>query len=187
MFHRMIISLVRVVANTFFRRIDVVGLENIPADGPVIFAGNHPNALMDGWLLIAKCERWALYFLADAKLWQYRMLVPMLNATGAVPVVRREEHDGKVDNQQAFEKVYEIIESGKCMGIFPEGISHAESQLVKLKTGTARIALAVAARGNTNVKIVPCGLNYIHRHLFRIQVLIVFGEPIDFSEKLAHD
>ncbi|MCH8140701.1 MAG: hypothetical protein IH908_03790, partial [Proteobacteria bacterium] len=57
-------------------------LENIPADGPVIFAGNHPNALMDGWLLIAKCERWPLYFLADAKLWQYRMLVPMLNAAG---------------------------------------------------------------------------------------------------------
>jgi len=187
MFHRMIISLVRVVANTFFRRIDVVGLENIPADGPVIFAGNHPNALMDGWLLIAKCERWPLYFLADAKLWQYRMLVPMLNATGAVPVVRREEHDGKVDNQEAFEKVYEIIESGKCMGIFPEGISHAESQLVKLKTGTARIALAVVARGNTNVKIVPCGLNYIHRHRFRSQVLIEFGEPIDISEKWVHD
>ena len=53
MFHRLIISLIRIVANTFFRRIDVVGLENIPAEGPVIFAGNHPNALMDGWLLIA--------------------------------------------------------------------------------------------------------------------------------------
>ncbi|MCH8302096.1 MAG: 1-acyl-sn-glycerol-3-phosphate acyltransferase [Proteobacteria bacterium] len=187
MFHRLIISLIRTVANTFFRRIDVVGIENIPAEGPVIFAGNHPNALMDGWLLIAKCERWPLYFLANAKLWNYRMLVPILRATGAVPVYRREDHDGEVDNQQAFEKVYEIIESGKCMAIFPEGISHAESQLVKLKTGTARIALAVAARGKTHVKIVPCGLNYIHRHRFRSQVLIEFGEPIDVGEKWLRD
>ncbi len=187
MFHRLIISLIRTVANTFFRRIDVVGIENIPAEGPVIFAGNHPNALMDGWLLIAKCERWPLYFLANAKLWNYRMLVPILRATGAVPVYRREDHDGEVDNQQAFEKVYEIIESGKCMAIFPEGISHAESQLVKLKTGTARIALAVAARGKARVKIVPCGLNYIHRHRFRSQVLIEFGEPIDVGEKWLRD
>jgi glycerol-3-phosphate O-acyltransferase/dihydroxyacetone phosphate acyltransferase len=187
MFHRLIISLIRIVANTFFRRIDVVGLENIPSDGPVIFAGNHPNALMDGWLLIAKCQRWPLYFLANAKLWKYRLLGPILEATGAVPVYRREEHDGEVDNRQAFEKVYEIIESGKCMGIFPEGVSHAESQLVKLKTGTARIALSVAARGNTNIRIVPCGLNYIHRHRFRSQVLIEFGEPIAIGEKWVRD
>ncbi len=187
MVQRIIVSLIRIVANTFFRRIDVVGIENIPADGPVIFAGNHPNALMDGWLLIAKCERWPLHFLANAKLWNYRLLVPVLNATGAIPVYRREEHDHQVDNQQAFDKVYEIIESGKCMGIFPEGISHAESQLVRLKTGTARIALAVAARGKTSVKIVPCGLNYIHRHRFRSQVLIEFGEPIVVGEKWLRD
>jgi glycerol-3-phosphate O-acyltransferase/dihydroxyacetone phosphate acyltransferase len=179
----MIISLVRIAANTFFRRIDVVGLENIPADGPVIFAGNHPNALMDGWLLIAKCGRWPLHFLGDAKLWNYRMLRPILDATGAVPVYRREEHGGEVDNRQVFEKVYEFIEAGKCMGIFPEGISHVESQLVKLKTGTARIALSVSARGKTSVTIVPCGLNYIHRHRFRSQVLIEFGEPIIIDEK----
>jgi glycerol-3-phosphate O-acyltransferase/dihydroxyacetone phosphate acyltransferase len=183
----LIISLIRIVANTFFRRIDVVGFENIPADGPVIFAGNHPNALMDGWLLIAKCGRWPLHFLGDAKLWNYRMLAPILNATGAIPVYRREKHDGEVDNQQAFEKVYEIIESGRCMGIFPEGVSHVESQLVKLKTGTARIALSVSARGKTGVTIVPCGLNYIHRHRFRSQVLIEFGEPIVIGEKWLSD
>jgi len=187
MIQRFVVSLIRMVANTFFRRIDVVGLENIPADGPLIFAGNHPNALMDGWLLTAKCGRWPLHFLANAKLWKYKLMGPLLDATGAVPVYRREEHDGEVDNQQAFDKVYEIIESGKCMGIFPEGVSHAESQLVKLKTGTARIALEVAARGRANVKIVPCGLNYIHRHRFRSQVLIEFGEPIDIGEKWLRD
>jgi len=178
MVHRMVIALIRIIANTFFRRIDVVGIENIPEDGPVIFAGNHPNALMDGFLLIAKCGRWPLHFMANAKLWEYKLLGPVLNAIGAVPVYRREEHDGDMDNQKAFERLYEVIESGDCMGIFPEGISHAESQLVKLKTGAARIALSVSARGKADVRIIPCGLNYIHRHRFRSQVLIEFGEPI---------
>ena len=183
MFHRMIISLIRTVANTFFRRIDVVGADNVPADGPVIFAGNHPNALMDGFLLIAKCGRWPLHFMANAKLWEYGLLAPMLGAVGAVPVYRREEHDGDVDNSHAFQKLYDIIESGNCMGIFPEGVSHVESQLIKLKTGTARIALSVAARGKVVVRIVPSGLNYIHRHRFRSQVLIQFGEPIVIDDQ----
>jgi glycerol-3-phosphate O-acyltransferase/dihydroxyacetone phosphate acyltransferase len=187
MFHRIVISLIRVIANTFFRRIDVVGIENIPLDGPVIFAGNHPNALMDGFLLIAKCGRWPLHFMANAKLWNYRMLVPLLKSIGAVPVYRREEHDGEVDNQQAFDKLYEVIEAGNCMGIFPEGISHVESQLTKLKTGTARIALSVAARSKASVRIIPCGLNYIHRHRFRSQVLIEFGRPIVIGKQWVQD
>ena len=184
MVHRMVISLIRVIANTFFRRIDVVGIENVPSEGAVIFAGNHPNALMDGFLLIAKCGRWPLHFMANAKLWEYRLLVPMLNAIGAVPVYRREEHDGAVDNKSAFEKLYEVIEAGDCMGIFPEGVSHVESQLIKLKTGAARIALSAIARGNTDLKIIPCGLNYIHRHRFRSQVLIEFGRPITIDDEL---
>ena len=113
MLHRLVITLIRVIANTFFRRIDVVGIENVPEEGPVIFAGNHPNALMDGFLLIAKCGRWPLHFMANAKLWEYHLLVPLLKAIGAVPVYRREEHDGDVDNQKAFEKRYEVTESGK--------------------------------------------------------------------------
>ena len=187
MFHRMVILLIRIITDTFFRRIDVVGIENVPADGPAIFAGNHPNALMDGWLLTAKCGRWPLHFMANAKLWKYRLLAPLLNATGAVPVYRREDQDGEVDNQKAFEKLYEVIESGNCMGVFPEGVSHVESQLAKLKTGTARIALSVAARGKVNVKVIPCGLNYIHRHRFRSQVLIEFGDPIVIDDQWVQD
>jgi len=182
-----IIWLFQTITNTFFRRIDIVGAENVPAEGPVIFAGNHPNALMDGWLLTAQCGRWPLHFMANAKLWKYKMLAPLLDASGAVPVYSREEHGDHADNSKAFEKLYEVIESGNCMGTFPEGISHAESQLTKLKTGAARIALAIAERGNTDVTIIPCGLNYIHRHRFRSQVLLEFGTPIVVDKHWAAD
>ena len=191
MLERLVLAFVRLVADTFFRRIEVAGIENVPATGPVIFAGNHPNALMDGWLVTAKCGRWPLHFLANSKLWKYPLLAPVLDAIGAVPVYRREDHDGDVDNRDAFATLYDLIESGACIGIFPEGISHVESQLTRLKTGTARIALTIAARGKTVAPIVPCGLNYIHRHKFRSQVYIQFGTPIviddDWLRKFADD
>lgn len=183
MLRRALKGLIRTVVNTFFRRIDVVGREHVPAEGPVIFAGNHPNALMDGFLLISESGRWPVHFVANAKLWKYRLLAPLLDALGAVPVYRKEEHDGEVDNSNAFATLFEVIEAGQCMGIFPEGISHAESQLVKLKTGTARIALGVSARGRVRVKVIPCGLTYLHRHRFRSQVLLEFGEPVEVDDK----
>ncbi len=164
-----------------------MGEENIPKEGPLIFAGNHPNALMDGFLLNATCGRLPLRFMVNAKLWDFKLLAPFLNATGAVAVYRREECTEEHDNQGAFDRLYEVLESGECMGIFPEGISHVESQLVRLKTGTARIALEVSARGRTGVKIIPCGLNYIHRHRFRSQVLIEFGQPIVIDEQWVRE
>jgi len=177
--------MVRVITTTFFRHIDVVGIEHVPAEGPVIFAGNHPNALMDGWLLTARCGRWPLHFMANAKLWKYRVLGKLMDASGAVPVYPREDHGENADNSLAFDTLYEVIESGNCMGVFPEGVSHNESQLLQLKTGTARIALAVADRGKVYAQVIPCGLNYIHRHRFRSQVLLEFGEPIVVDEVWA--
>ena len=169
----------KVITNTFFRRIDVVGEENISEIGPVIFAGNYPNALMDGWLLTARCGGWPLDFMVNSKLWNYRLLGRILDSMCAVSIFRREERDGDVDNTNAFEKLFEVLEAGNCMGIFPEGVGHTESQLTKLKTGTARIALSIAARANSKVTIVPCGLNYIHRDYFRSQALIEFGHELD--------
>jgi glycerol-3-phosphate O-acyltransferase/dihydroxyacetone phosphate acyltransferase len=184
---RFFISFCRLVTETFFRRVEVTGTEHVPADGPVIFAGNHPNALMDGWLMSANSSRWPLYFLASAKLWEYPILRTALNATGAVPVYRREDHAGGVDNEKAFSRLYELIEGGECVCIFPEGTSHNESQLVQLKTGTARIALNVANRGKVSASIVPCGLNYINRHRFRSQALLNFGKPVLIDEaQLEH-
>jgi 1-acyl-sn-glycerol-3-phosphate acyltransferase len=182
MLERLFKNLVRVVTNTFFRQIHIVGEENVPAKGAVIFACNHPNALMDGWLLMATCGRWPVHFMGNAKLWRYRLLRPVLDACGAVPVYPREDYGDEADNSQAFEKLYEVLEAGNCMGVFPEGISHAESHIVPLKTGTARVALAVADRDKVPVTIVPVGLFYVHRHRFGSQVLVEFGHPMTVDD-----
>lgn len=49
-------------------------------------------------------------------------------------------HQGPVDNRATFDRLFDALESGVSIGIFPEGVSHAASQMTRLKTGAARIA-----------------------------------------------
>ena len=181
--YRVLAWFIRLVVTTFFRRIEVVGRKNVPADGPVIFAGNHPNALLDGFVVATMCGRQPVHFMGNVKLWRYRLMAAFLDALGAVPVYPREEHGDAPNNDAAFTRLFEVLETGSSMGIFPEGISHTGSQLTRLKTGTARIALAVAARRKVRVTLVPCGLTYMHRHRFRSQALLHFSRPIVIDDE----
>ena len=182
MLYRALVRFLILVARTFYRRIEVVGLENVPARGAVIFAGNHPNALIDGLVLISQAGRTPVHFLGNAKLWRIPLLASLLDTLGAVPVLRREEHGPDADNRGAFERVYDVLARGGCVAIFPEGISHTDSQLAPLKTGTARMALHAAARRETDVTIIPFGLTYLDRHRFRSQVLLHFAAPMPIDE-----
>lgn len=183
MLYRVLVRFLGLVARTFYRRIEVVGLEHVPARGGVIFAGNHPNALIDGLLLISQAGRTPVHFLGNAKLWRIPLLARLLDMLGAVPVLRREEHGRDADNRGAFQRVDEILASGGCVAIFPEGVSHTDSHLTTLKTGTARMALHAAARREAGVTIIPFGLTYLSRHRFRSQALVHFAAPMPIDEQ----
>ena len=182
MLYRALIRILSLIARTFYKQIEVVGRENVPARGGVILAGNHPNALIDGLLLISQAGRTPVHLLGNAKLWKIPLLARLLDALGAVPVLRREEHGPNADNRGAFERVDDVLACGGCVAIFPEGISHTESQLATLKTGTARMALHAATRRETDITIVPFGLTYLNRHRFRSQVLLHFAAPMPIDE-----
>jgi glycerol-3-phosphate O-acyltransferase/dihydroxyacetone phosphate acyltransferase len=74
--------------------------------------------------------------------------------------------------------MFRVLGDGGAIGIFPEGLSHDESQLAKLKTGAARLALGGATKNEQPVTIVPCGLTFIHPKRFRSRVLVQYGTPI---------
>lgn len=174
----------------FYRQREVVGLENVPAEGegPVIFAGNHPNSLIDPVLLVATCGR-IVRFAAKDTLFDSFILRPFLRALGAVPIRRRMDHTGdNVDNSAAFDALFSVLGEGRAIGIFPEGISHDEAQLARLKTGAARIALGTRARHpDAPLRIVPCGLTYIHPKHFRSRVLVQYGPPIEVPSASPDD
>jgi glycerol-3-phosphate O-acyltransferase / dihydroxyacetone phosphate acyltransferase len=180
--YRILQWLLRLMSKVFFRHIEVVGLENIPSDGAVIFAGNHPNSLIDPVLIITTCGK-KVHFAAKDTLFKSWLMRRFLRGLGAVPVARKDDHGGgtggKVDNEAAFTAMFEVLGKGGAIGIFPEGLSHDESQLARLKTGAARLALGAAVRTPaTPVYIVPCGLVFINPKRFRSRVLVQYGTPI---------
>lgn len=180
--YRILRKLLSLAVRVFYRRVEVVGLEHIPKNGAVVFCGNHPNSLLDPILITVSCGRIA-HFAAKDILFRNPIVARLLRVMGAVPIMRRKDHVGEaVDNSSAFEALFEVLGSGRCMGIFPEGLSHNDSHLQSLKTGAARIALgAVQAHGNP-VVLVPCGLNYMNRHRFRSSILVQYGEPIRIGD-----
>ncbi|RKF62870.1 putative acyltransferase [Erysiphe neolycopersici] len=93
----------------------------------------------------------------------------------------------KVDQTKVYDAVFDRLRSGGAVGIFPEGGSHDRTELLPLKAGVAIMALgALAADPNSDLKIIPCGLNYFHAHKFRSRAVVEFGNPIDIPKELVN-
>lgn len=186
--YRLLRRFLRFMVRIFYRQVEIVGLDNVPDDGPLVLAGNHPNSLHDPLLIIASTDR-AVHFAAKDTLFSSKFLRFFLSNLGAVPVARKSDHGDNADNSKAFDTLFSILGEGRAMGICPEGLSHDESQLARLKTGAARIALGLAeSRPDLLVRMVPVGLVYVHPKKFRSRVLVQFGAPIEIgeAERAAH-
>lgn len=176
------------VTRVFFRTVEVTGVSNVPAEGAVIFCGNHPNSLIDPVLITTSCGR-RVRFAAKDTLFASPLLRVFLRILGAVPIKRRQDHETSgegakepLDNTAAFEALFGVLRRGEAFGIFPEGISHSRSELAPLKTGAARIALGAASDG-VRVRLVPCGLSYHRKERLRGRVLVQFGAPVELDEE----
>jgi 1-acyl-sn-glycerol-3-phosphate acyltransferase len=195
--YRFLAWLLRTITRVFFRQIEVVGLEHVPADGPVLFAGNHPNSLIDPILIITTCGR-KVHFAAKDSLFSGRLMRALLRGLGAVPIKRRDDRDGAahptattpegqpgvVDNDAAFDAMFAVLGDGGAIGIFPEGLSHDAAHLSRLKTGAARLALGAAVRTHRPITIVPCGLTFINPKRFRSRVLVQYGPPLVITDEV---
>ncbi len=177
-----LVPLFKLLLAVYFRKIEVTGSENVPADSPLIYTPNHMNSLVDGLLARTRLPREPSP-LASIKLWDMPPLVPLLAAVNAIPVYRQQDskEPGFADNNRdMFAACYEALADKASIVVFPEGESHAGSELQRLKTGVARIALgAEQQRGPLGVRIIPVGLNFDAKQTFRSRVLISIGQPID--------
>src|SRR5207253_2812620 len=130
---RLITAFIRIVAKVFFRHIEIVGWENVPPDAPVIFAVNHPNALIDPLFLLCFAPR-PVSFLAKAPLFKMPLIGWFVRVFDTIPVYRKQDNLG-TSNRATFDRARDVLKRGGTIAIFPEGTTHSDPKLRELKTG----------------------------------------------------
>jgi 1-acyl-sn-glycerol-3-phosphate acyltransferase len=171
------------VGNTFygyFRKVEVNGFENLPADKPVILTPNHENGLVDALLVILASGEQP-YSVARAGAFQNPTVHSILTFIKMFPAYRpRDGRENMHKNDEVFEKCADVLLSGKYLLMFPEGDQNMERRIRPLKKGVFRIAFNAEEQSNFNMdlQIVPVGIVYEDHFKIRRRVVINFGEPI---------
>ena len=168
-----------------FKSVDARHPERVPAGGPVLLCVNHPNNFIDS-LVVGAAMRRKVHYLATAAMFRNRWLARFLLACGAIPVYRKQDDPDKMErNLDTFAACYAAFARGRLIAIYPEGTTHAEARVQRIKTGAARIALGYEAEHPGELMMIPVGLSFEARKSFRSRVLVAFGEPIQPSAYLA--
>ncbi len=170
----------RFATRVYFRRLEIVGAEEVPARGPVILAANHPQSITDA-LVLGLATRRVVHYVAHSGLFANPVQRWLLGHAGVIPIHRpKDVGDAASRNEASFRACRELLERGGCIGIFPEGTSREERRVQDFKTGTVRIALLAEEKNDfaLGVRIVPVGLSFQSAARFRSRVLATFGTPI---------
>lgn len=164
----------------YYRRIQVTNINQLHAAGPKMILSNHPNTLLDAWLIGTLCKE-PIYYMAKGTFFNSPFRRWLLMSLGMIPINRATDSktDG-VSNTDSFERCYQLLEQGKTLLIFPEGNSFSERHLRLLKSGAARIALQTEFRngGNLGLQIILVGLIYLQPEKFRSSIQVNVGEAI---------
>ena len=161
-----------------FRSVDARHPERVPAGGPILLCVNHPNNFIDS-LVVGSVVRRKVHYLATASMFRNTLMARFLLACGAIPVYRRQDDPDKMDkNLDTFAACFATFARGRLVAIYPEGTTHAEARVQRIKTGAARIALEYEASHPGELRMIPVGLSFEARKAFRSRVLVAFGEPI---------
>jgi 1-acyl-sn-glycerol-3-phosphate acyltransferase len=172
--HRIIPPLLRAIW-----RPHVIGLENLPASGPLILASNH-QSFIDSVVIPAVTPR-PVNFLAKSDYFEGRgikgrLIKEWFVTFGAMPVDRDDSRAAIASLDTALG----VLAEGGAFGIYPEGTRSRDGRLYRGRTGVAQLALTSGA------PIVPVGLIDTDRlqpvgsnRPRLVRITVKFGEPID--------
>ena len=156
-----------------FFRAEIIGRENLPAEGGVILAANH----MSNWdpPLLATFLSRPVSYMAKKELFEVPVLKQIIRSCYSYPVKR-----GAAD-RGAIKAALQALKEGRCIGLFPEGTRSRDGKIHKAEGGVALLA----ALGN--VPVVPAAIlgtdRIFSRGIFFPKLTVIFGEPLFFSGK----
>lgn len=158
------------------------GIDNVPADGPLILCSNHLSFIDS--LLIPLMIRRKVVFLGKSDYFDKWYMSWFFKGAGVIPVRR----EGGEAGESSLKTAVRALEQGYAVGIYPEGTRSPDGRLYRGKTGPARMALRarcpivpVAVYGTD--KAMPSG-RYVPKP-FRVHVK--YGKPLDFSRYYGKD
>jgi len=144
----------------------------------VLLCNQSPNNFIDSFVWAPPCGARSTT-LATAALFRNPLGARFLLTAGAIPVYRKQDDPGRMErNADAFAACAAAFEHGALIAIYPEGTTHAEARVQRIKTGAARIALAWEATHPRTLTVLPVGLTFEARKSFRARVLVSFGPPL---------
>lgn len=117
-------------------RLEVSGLEHLPESGPVLLAGNHDSYWDPVAVGIAGLPRRQIKALAKSSLWKNALMGRALDGMGQIPI------DRGAGDTQALSRAIEELNSGSCIGVFPEG-TRSRGRVLRARSGFGRLAQAV--------------------------------------------
>jgi 1-acyl-sn-glycerol-3-phosphate acyltransferase len=137
-------------------RLEVEGLEHVPAEGPLVVAGNHDSYWDPVVIGIAAMKRRQIRALSKSSLWKVKGMNRVLDGMGQIPIVRG---TGDAD---ALDRAIAELRDGACIGIFPEG-TRSLGRTLRPRSGLGRLAAAVpeavvvpvAVEGSTDIPRFP--------------------------------
>lgn len=182
----------RIGLHFFFSSYKVIGRNNVPKTGPIIFAVNHQNAFLDAILVSCSTYR-NPYFLARGDVFKHPIANFLLRTIRLLPIYRFRDGIGNVrKNFDSMDACKQILLNNECFIIFPEGNHDSRWNLRILQKGIARIAFETATFSDwqQDIQIVPVGIQYSRNTLAGGTALLSFGEPLaldNFKSEYQND
>jgi 1-acyl-sn-glycerol-3-phosphate acyltransferase len=129
---RALVALARFLFN-FVMKMDVIGLERFPREGPVVLVANHVTNF-DVFPMQFALPR-PIFFMGKAELFKNPVMDLFLRNLSGFPVNRGEK------DLWAMRHAAKVLNRGQTLGMFPEGKRSKGKGLSVAKTGAARLAI----------------------------------------------
>jgi len=147
--------LIWILIHTIYR-VDIKGIENLPEKGAVIVASNHVSFVDP--LIIGGVIRRPVRFVMYYRIFKIPVLSFIFKLGKVIPIAGH--HEDPVILKQAYQRMYEVIDEGEVLGIFPEGGITSTGDIKAFKKGVEKVV------GQRSVEVVPMALCNLWGSLF---------------------
>ncbi len=170
------------ITKTSFSSVKIVGRENIPTDGAVIFAPNHCAAMMDPMVMLMTARR-ATGFGSRSDIFSNPMAARLLYWSKTLPIARERNGLSEIArNLGTIDDIVDCVDHGVPFCMYSEGTHRPERGLLPIKKGLFKIAKKASDTLEKPVYVVPVGVCYEYFFHEMGNVSVHVGEPVEIGE-----